>query len=137
MAKNALSSNMAEAIILLRFRTLTPHPRGPTYCTYPAITHITGVSTATIKCICYDACRQGQIIQQKIPDNSTKFTHEEIGYLLSHHTLEQQKHLSLKARSILFHRRFPNKKYHLVALAPYTRKIRSNSRHFHELIGWV
>ena len=105
---------MREAVLLLRFRCTRPKPDAHKYSAYGTIARALGISYNQVQHICRSALRpikamSGDRIVRKLGP-------EHLHFLTSLHTLEQWSGMTMKQRTILFHRRFPDKRIAITSL---------------------
>ena len=101
-------------MLLLRFRCTRPTPGARKYAAYSTIAQALPISYNQVQHICRAALRP---INTPSGDRLVrKLGPEHVQYLTSLHTLEQWSGLTMKQRTVLFHRRFPDKRIAITTL---------------------
>ena len=101
-------------MLLLRFRCETPPHLSHTYVSYGAISKAFNISYNSVQHICRYALKTADWLR---PNREVrKLSQEHIEFLTSYSTLEKWAGFSLKWRTRLFHRHFPDKRIAVTTL---------------------
>ena len=101
-------------MLLLRFRCTRPTPGARKYAAYSTIAQALPISYNQVQHICRRALRPSKtmsgdrLVRELGP--------EHVQFLTSMRTLEQWSGLTMKQRTVLFHRRFPDKRIAITTL---------------------
>ena len=105
---------MREAVLLLRFRCTEPTADAHKYAAYSTIAQVLSMPYNQVQHICRTALRP---IKKPNGDKLLrKLGPEHLRFLTSMHTLEQWSGMTMKQRTILFHRRFTDKRIAITTL---------------------
>ena len=102
------------AVLLLRFRCTVPTPTSFKYISYDAISRALNIPYNTVQHICRQALKPARYQNPK--NMASRLDKEHIDYLTSARTLEQWAGYPLKYRTILFHRKFTDKRIAVTSL---------------------
>ncbi len=106
--------DLREAVLLLRFRTTQPKPDAHKYSTYSTIARALVMTYNRVQHICRSSLRP---IKAPSGDQLVrKLGPEHLHFLTDMHTLEQWSGLTMKQRTVLFHRRFTDKRIAVTSL---------------------
>jgi len=101
-------------VLLLRFRTPRPTAQTAKYTSYAKIAQALGITYNEVQHICRRALRPSR---PSTPDERVrKLDEEHIDFLLSERVLEQWAGKTMKERTVLFHRIFPDKRIAVTSL---------------------
>ena len=110
----SLKEQLRKAALLLRFREEKPTLTSKRYCSYAKIAHFLNLHPYEIQHICRSALK---------PQKSFTFDQEvklleqvHIDFLLDQRTLERWSGLTMKERTVMFHRQFPDKRIAVTSL---------------------
>ncbi len=107
-------AELREAVLLLRFRSARPTPGALKYAAYSTIAQGLHMTYNQVQHICRTALRPAK------PPTGDKLVRklgpEHLNFLTSMHTLEQWSGLTMKQRTVLFHRRFTDKRIAITTL---------------------
>jgi len=101
-------------VLLLRFRCARPTPDARKYAPYGAIAGALGITYNQVQHICRRASRPDA--PPKPEKQVRRLGPEHLAFLTSMHTLEQWAGLTMKQRTVLFHRQFPDKRIAVTSL---------------------
>ena len=105
---------LREAVLLLRFRCTGPTLGAHKYAAYSTIAQGLHMTYNQVQHICRTALRPTKTLSgDKLV---RKLSPEHVQYLTSMHTLEQWSGLTMKQRTVLFHRRFTDKRIAVTSL---------------------
>ena len=102
-------------MLLLRFRTESPAPKAMHYCTYKKTADLTGLSYNQVQHICNQALRQAGRKKEK-PNVVRRLEQVHRDFLLDLRTLEVWAGKTLRERTVLFPRQFPDKRIAVTSL---------------------
>ncbi len=107
-------AELREAVLLLRFRGMQPAAGTRKYATYGMIAQALHISYNQVQHICRAALRPSKTL------SADKFVRrlgpQHVNFLTSMHTLEEWSGLTMKERTVLFHRRFTDKRIAVTSL---------------------
>ena len=107
-------AELREAVLLLRFRCMKPATGAHKYATYGMIAQALRISYNQVQHICRAALMPDKTLSgDKL---ARKLGPEHLRFLTSMHTLEQWSGLTMKQRTVLFHRSFPDKRIAVTSL---------------------
>ena len=101
-------------MLLLRFRYTQPRPDSRKYAAYSTIAHGLGISYNQVQHICRAALRPAKT--PSVDKLVRKLRPEHVEFLTSMYTLEQWSGLTMKQRTVFFHRQFPDKRIAVTSL---------------------
>ena len=105
---------LREAVLLLRFRCMQPKPDARKYFAYSTIARSLVMTYNQVQHICRTALRPSTPI---IPENRVRrLEGQHIDFLLSERVLEQWAGKTMRERTVLFHRQFPDKRIAVTTL---------------------
>jgi hypothetical protein len=105
---------MREAALLLRFRTTKPKASTRKYVAYSTIAKILGIRYNTVQHLCRHALKP---VKEITPEKMVRvLSKEHIDFLLHLRTLELWSGKTLKQRTVLFHRKFTDKRIAVTSL---------------------
>ncbi len=113
-------AELREAVLLLRYRSSRPTPDARKYAAYGAIAGALGITYNQVQHICRRASRPDA--PPKPEKQVRRLGPEHLAFLTSMHTLEQWAGLTMKQRTVLFHRQFPDKRIAVTSLRRLTPK---------------
>ena len=105
---------LRKAVLLLRFRCTQPTPGARKYATYSTIAHVLSNSYTQVQHICRTALRPMKPL--KGSELVRKLGLEHVNFITGMHTLEQWSGLTMRQRTVLFHRQFPDKRIAVTSL---------------------
>ena len=107
-------AELREAVLLLRFRGGQPAAGAQKYAAYGTIARALRISYNQVQHICRAAQRPHKTLSG---DRLVRrLGPEHVNFLTSMHTLEQWAGLTMKQRTVLFHRRFTDKRVAITTL---------------------
>ena len=107
-------AEIREAVLLLRFRSSRPTAKSAKYTAYKRIAQALGITYNEVQHICRRAVKPNAPLK---PEKQVrKLGQEHVAFLISMHTLEQWAGLTMKQRTVLFHRRFTDKRIAVTTL---------------------
>jgi hypothetical protein len=107
-------TEIKAAVLLLRFRCTDPTPSSHKYVGYSAISKALNISYNTVQHICRLTLTPSKQIR---PERAvSKLGQEHVDFLTNPQTLERWAGETLKRRTILFHRQFPDKRIAVTSL---------------------
>ena len=107
-------AELRESVLLLRFRCMQPAVDARKYAAYGMIAQALRISYNQVQHICRAALRPGKTLSG---DRLVrKLGPEHLEFLTSMHTLEQWSGTTMKQRTVLFHRRFTDKRIAVTSL---------------------
>ena len=99
---------------MLRFRTTQPTRNSYKYLAYKVISTTLNLTQNEVQHICRKSLKPQKRISQK--KMLYKLDQEHVDFLLSHKTLELWAGLTLKEKTVLFHRKFTDKRVSVTSL---------------------
>ena len=105
---------MIEAVLLLRFKCTEPKPDAQKYFAYGRIAQALGMKYNQVQHICRFALRPKKM--PSVDHLVRKLGPEHVQFLTDMHTLEQWAGKTMAERTVLFHRRFPDKRIAVTSL---------------------
>ena len=102
------------AILLLRFRCITPTATVQKYFSYSTISKVLNIAYNSVQHICRHAMKPPNLL--KPIKEARKLTQDHIKFLTSYSTLEKWAGQTLEWRTKLFHRKFPDKRIAVTTL---------------------
>ena len=109
-----LQDKLRQATLMLRFRTTQPIWKSYKYLTYKVIAKTLNLTYNEVQYICRKSFKAKKIISQK--KKLYKLDQQHFDFLLNHKTLELWAGLTMKERTKLFHRNFPDKRVSVSSL---------------------
>ena len=105
---------LREAVLLLRFRSSEPAAKSAKYAAYASIARALGITYNEVQHICRRALKPSA---PSTPEKQVRRLGEEhVAFLLSERVLEQWSGRTMKERTVLFHRQFPDKRIAVTSL---------------------
>ena len=105
---------LRTAALLIRFRTTQPTTKSRKYATYKTIASTLNLTQNEVQHICRNALKPKRPLTGK--QLVRKLDQEHIDFLLSPITLERWAGLTMKTRTVYFHRKFVNKRIAVTSL---------------------
>mgnify|MGYP003300168754 FL=1 len=105
---------LRAAVLLIRFRSVTPNTFSRKFATYNTISKSLNLTQYEVQHICRKAFKTKKPPTAK--QKERKLEQKHIDFLLSSHTLEQWAGLTMKQRQVRFHRWFPDKRIAITSL---------------------
>jgi len=105
---------MTKAALLIRYRTTNPSVKTRKYNSYRAIARVLNLTIYEVQHICRKAITQNKMISGD--QLARKLDQEHIDFLINPRQLEIWSGLTMKHRTILFHRQFPDKRIAVTSL---------------------
>ena len=107
-------TELRAIVLLLRFRTNQPTVKSFTYASYKVIAGVLNLTWHEVQHICRKALQPAKILT---PEKRVRMLDQlHIDYLLNQRTLEQWSGLTMKERTIRFHRLFTDKRIAVTSL---------------------
>ena len=101
-------SHVKTAVLLMRFHTEVPKYKTIKYCSYKAISKALAIPYATVQYLCRNEI---QYLKTKSSKQKVRILEQEhIEFLINKKTLQLWAGKTMKQRTVLFHRRFTNKR---------------------------
>ena len=104
------------AVLLLRFRTVTPSTDSWKYCSYKCIATIVKLTYNQVQHICRQAISERT---GRPKDLSRQLDQAHVDFLKSERTLELWSGRTLKERTVLFRKKFPTKRIAVTSLRKF------------------
>jgi hypothetical protein len=109
-----LKNQIRKAVLLLRFHTVEPRPSSIVWATYVWIAKSLKLEYATVQHICKASIKRP--IRRKKVDKARVLEQIHIDFLTSAETLKLWAAKTLLERTVLFHRKFANKRIAITSL---------------------
>ena len=113
MDKNKMAA-LRTAVILIRFRTTKPSKKARKFATYKTIAVTFNLTQNEVQHICRKALQPRKTLTSK--QLVRKLDQGHIDFLISPITLERWAGLTMKKRTVFFHRQFTNKRIAVTSL---------------------
>ena len=113
MAKE-LQSQLCKATLMLRFRTTLPSNKSLKYVTYRVIASTLNLTENEVQHICRKSLKSERILSLK--QKAHKLDQQHFDFLLHPRILEQWAGLTMKKRTVMFHRQFTDKRIAVTSL---------------------
>ena len=107
-------ADLRNAALLIRFRTSRPTIKSRKYATYRTIAAALNLTQNEVQHICRKALQPKRSLTSK--QLVRKLDQEHINFLISPITLERWAGLTMKKRTVFFHRQFTNKRIAVTSL---------------------
>ena len=113
MSKDKMA-DLRRAALLIRFRSTHPTIKSRKYATYKIIASILNLTQNEVQHICRKALKPQKTLTSK--QIVRKLDQEHIDFLINPVTLERWAGLTMKQRTVYFHRKFTNKRIAVTSL---------------------
>jgi len=107
-------AELREAVLLLRFRCTRPTAKSAKYAAYARIAQALGITYNEVQHICRRALKPSAPVS--FDKQVRQLGEEHVAFLLNERVLEQWSGKTMKERTVLFHRRFPDKRIAVTSL---------------------
>ena len=105
---------LRQTVLLLRFRDTLPTPTSRKFFSYSTIAKVVNTPYSTVQHLCRHALQPTN--KQSLFKRIHELSQEHRDFLLEPLTLKQWAGLTLQERTVLFHRRFPDKRISTTSL---------------------